>query len=55
MNVFNIYMLTPPPFLFDLIQCSWLYPGMLNKSIFVLVAQVSHKLINVNYMSKLSK
>ena len=54
--VFNIYiMITPLPFLLDRIQRSWLYPGMFNISLFVLVAQVSHKPINVNDMSKLSK
>ena len=47
-------MPTPSPFLLARIPCSWLYPGMLNISLFVLVAQVSHKPLNVNDMSKLS-
>ena len=48
-------MVTPPPFLFDRIQCSWLYHGMFNIYFFMTVAQVSHKPINVNDMSELSK
>ena len=53
-SVYDI-ILTHTFFLFDLMHCSWLYPGVFKVSWFIWVGHVSHRLIHVNWTSRLSK